>query len=904
MKGINKIILPLMMASVITACGSDSDNDISDDVVQGAAMDTTIVDAAVDNGNFTTLVAALEATGLDAVLDDPDSTYTVFAPTDAAFALLGDEAINNLLDDPDKLSDILLYHVIPGEVPASAAISSAGSTVQTANEDFIGLSLDGDSLLVNTVTVTATDIMTDNGIIHVIDAVLIPPEDMVEPTANIVDTAVAAGSFTTLVAALQATGLDAVLSDESATYTVFAPTDDAFALIGDETIDTLLANTDVLSDILLQHVVSGAAVNSITAYSLNGTMVDTASPAKVNLKINSVTDMLMFGGANIVMKDIYTTNGVIHVIDAVVIGDVDVPAPAMSLVDVAVDNGNFTVLATALQATGLDQVLADLDTDYTVFAPTDAAFAKLPEGEVERLLNDAEALSNILLYHVLSGEVMSDGAISVAQSMDNQVTMANGDKVALSFADSMLFVNGAKISAADVMADNGVIHVIDNVILPPEMKDMPDMSIVEVALADENFSTLVAALTAANLVDTLANEEATFTVFAPTNDAFAKIDADVLDQILGDTDALSALLLQHVVAGAEIDSVSAYAENGKMLPTVSEAKIDVMIDADTGMLMIGGANVVKKDIYTTNGVIHVIDTVIVGDLDIPEPRMSLVDVAVANGNFTTLVAALKATGLDMVLDDLDTDYTVFAPTDAAFAKLPEGKVDELLADIPALTDILLYHVLANEVMASDAITTAQSISNTVMTANGDKVALSYMDPSLYVNNAMVTAADVGADNGVIHVVDTVIMPPKMKGMPTDSIADIAVATDELSTLVTALAAANLVETLDNDDAMFTVFAPTNAAFAAIDPQALADLLEDTDALTSVLLTHVVADAEIDSVSAYAANGEDVTTVNNKKVSVAIDSDTRLLTIGGANVVIKDIYATNGVVHVIDTVILN
>lgn len=604
----SKIIsVTLLTMMFLQGCNDDDDKVVVEEPEE--VVVTTIVDAAVSNGNFTTLVAALQATGLDTTLADTNSNFTVFAPTDDAFALLGQETIDALLADTDTLSDILTYHVIGSEVDAETAIGLAGTTVEMVNGDFIGLSLDGNNLLVNTVTVTTADIQTDNGIIHVIDAVLLPPEDMMEPTLNIVETAVANGSFTTLVAALQATDLDVVLADESTMFTVFAPTDDAFALIGEETIATLLANPDVLSNILLQHVIAGSSVDSVTAYSLNGAMVETASMATIPLAINSSTDMLMFGGANIIMKDIYTTNGVIHVIDAVVVGDVEVPAPAMSLVDVAVNNGNFTTLVAALQSTGLDTTLADLDSDYTVFAPTDAAFAKLPEGTLDSLT--AEQLSNILLYHVLPGKVMSDSAITLAQSSENMVEVANGDMVSLSFVDSMLFVNGAVVSTADVMADNGVIHVIDNVILPPAMMKEPTQNIVEVALSDpDNFSTLVTALTAADLVTTLANEDAMFTVFAPTNDAFAAVDSDALSALLADTDALTNVLLTHVVSDATLSSLDAFAANGKMLTTASGETVDVMIDAETGMLMIGGANVIISDIYTTNGVIHVIDTVI------------------------------------------------------------------------------------------------------------------------------------------------------------------------------------------------------------------------------------------------------------------------------------------------------
>ena len=607
MKYFKVLSLTLFTMLFLQAC--DDDDDKKTEVVEIVVAPTTIVDAAIANGSFTTLVAALQATGLDATLADTASDFTVFAPTDDAFALLGQETIDALLADTETLSDILTYHVISGEVNASTAIGLAGTKVDMVNGDSLALSLDGSNLLVNTATVIMTDIQTDNGIIHVIDAVLLPPADMGMPTSSIVETAIANGNFTTLVSALQATSLDTVLADESATFTVFAPTDAAFALIGEETINTLLANPDVLSNILLQHVIVDSAVDSVTAFSLNGASVETAAMTSIALQINATTDLLMFGGANIVMKDIYTTNGIIHVIDAVIVGDIDIPAPAMTLVDVAIANGNFTTLVAALQSTGLDTVLSDLDSDFTVFAPTDDAFSKLPASTLDSLTS--EQLSNILLYHVLPGEVLADGAITVAQSMENMITMANGDKASLSFVDSMLFVNGSKVSTADVMADNGVIHVLDNVLLPPAEMTTPSQNIVEVAVADpDNFSTLVTALTATDLVTTLSDEDAMFTVFAPTNAAFAAVDPDALSALLADTDALTNVLLTHVVGGATLSSLDAYAANGKMLTTASGTAIDVAIDAETGMLIIGGANVVISDIYTTNGVIHVIDSVI------------------------------------------------------------------------------------------------------------------------------------------------------------------------------------------------------------------------------------------------------------------------------------------------------
>ncbi|WP_448568238.1 fasciclin domain-containing protein [Thalassotalea ganghwensis] len=722
MKTLKTTLIILFSLVWLQAC-----NDDDDPITTPQPDPNTIVDVAVADGNFTTLVAALQATGLDETLDDENGSFTVFAPTDAAFALLGQETIDALLADTDTLSDILSYHVIAGEVDSSAAIASAGTTVEMVNGDFVGLSLSGDNLLINTATITTVDITTDNGIIHVIDAVLIPPQDKGTPTANIVETAVAAGTFNTLVAALQATGLDATLADESASFTVFAPTDAAFAAIGEETIATLLENPDVLSSILLQHVVATEA-NSIAAYSLSGNDLETASGAMIPLAINADTDMLTFGGANIVTKDIYTTNGVIHVIDTVIVADVEIPTTAQSIVDVAVANGNFTTLVAALQATGLDTVLADPDTDFTVFAPTDDAFALLGQETIDALLTDTDALRNILLYHVIVGaEVLQDAAVTVAQGSDSKVTMGNEQQVALSFADSMLYVNQSKVSAADVMADNGVIHVVDQVILPPTMKDEPTQSIVDVALADAKFSTLVDALTAANLVDTLANEDATFTVFAPTNDAFNKIESSTLNALLADTDALTAVLLQHVVAEQEISSIDAYAANGGSVNTVANNDVTVRLvnftdyanssmdevayDASHQILVGGqGSSMAGKTLYVFDN-----DLGTAGSVCNDTCATNWPPVLVTDGQ----VSALP--GLSVITRDDDT-------MQAAFMGRP------------------LYFYIGDEA--------AGDMNGDGLNGVWHKV----MQPqvSLQIQGSNVITKDIYTTNGVIHVIDTVI----------------------------------------------------------------------------------------------------------------------------------------------------
>lgn len=281
----------------------------------------------------------------------------------------------------------------------------------------------------------------------------------------------------------------------------------------------------------------------------------------------------------------------------------------------------------------------------------------------------------------------------------------------------------------------------------------------------------------------------------------------------------------------------------------------------------------------------------------PEPAPELgtiVDIAVADGRFTTLVAAVQAAELVETLSG-EGPFTVFAPTDDAFAALPEGTLETLLQpeNKQALTDILLYHVVAGKVMAADVV--GLSSATTVL---GEDVTVRVDMGNVYINDAQVIITDIEASNGVIHVIDAVILPPAEEEVGT--IVDIAVADERFSTLVAAVTAAELVETLSGEGP-FTVFAPTNDAFAALPEGTLESLLlpENKQALTDILLYHVVAGkvmaADVVTLSlATTALGQDLTiTVTDGRVFL---NDT-------VEVIITDIEASNGVIHVIDAVLL-
>jgi transforming growth factor-beta-induced protein len=408
-----------------------------------------------------------------------------------------------------------------------------------------------------------------------------------------------------------------------------------------------------------------------------------------------------------------------------------------TIVDIAVADGRFTTLVAALQAADLAETLAG-EGPFTVFAPTDDAFAKLPEGTVEALLEDIPALTDILLYHVVSGEVLAEDVV-----MLEEAETLLGENVSIRVEDGNVYINDSMVVITDIMASNGVIHVIDTVLLPPAEEE-PLGSIVDIAVADGRFTTLVAALQAAGLAETLAGE-GPFTVFAPTDDAFAKLPEGTVEALLEDIPALTDILLYHVVSG-EVLAEQVVALNSAKTLNEKFVEIEVM----DGMVYVNDAQVVITDIQADNGVIHVIDTVLLP----AESQGSIVDIAVADGRFTTLAAALEAAGLVETLSN-EGLFTVFAPTDDAFAKLPEGTVEALLEDIPALTDILLYHVVSGKVMAEEVVALEEA-----ETLLGENISIRVEDGNVYINDAMVIITDIMADNGVIHVIDSVLLPPE------------------------------------------------------------------------------------------------------------------------------------------------
>ncbi len=432
------------------------------------------------------------------------------------------------------------------------------------------------------------------------------------------------------------------------------------------------------------------------------------------------------------------------------------PEAPGTIADIAAETEGFSTLVSALEAAGLVTTLDDEAASFTVFAPTDEAFAALPEGALDALLADVEELTKVLTYHVLEGAVDSTAA---TDAVGTTVETINGVNVAVTLRDGELYINEAKVTTTDIEASNGVIHVIDAVLLPPELTPS-ELTIAEIAAADDRFETLVAAATAANLVPVLADPSETLTVFAPTDDAFAVLGQTTIDALLLDIDRLTNLLTYHVITDTAVDSITATAAYGTSITMANGDTADV--DIVEGVIKINGSNIVVKDIVASNGIIHVIDAVLAPPSAGPG---TIIEVAAANGSFTTLLTAIEAIGATEDLLDPLADVTVFAPTDDAFAAIDRDTLNALLADTEALTNVLTYHVLEGQ---SDAAALAALDGSDVATENGDNVAISVVEGDVLVNDAKVIIADVAASNGIIHAIDAVLMPPAAPAEPAAS----------------------------------------------------------------------------------------------------------------------------------------
>lgn len=387
-------------------------------------------------------------------------------------------------------------------------------------------------------------------------------------------------------------------------------------------------------------------------------------------------------------------------------------------------------------------------------------------------------------------------------------------------------------------------------------------------------------------------------VFAPTNDAFAKLPGGALTYLLDEAnrDTLTDILTYHVAAGK---ALSTSLSNGQSVTTVQGESVQIRIGHLWSWrhmwwvqaVFVNDARVITADVEASNGVIHVINEVLIPpSATLPQDILG----AAESAGLNSLVAAVKVANLEGALSG-SGPFTVFAPSEEAFAKLDPAQVNFLLRNPDILAEVLLFHVLDVEVFAGDipsggvTVTTLGGLDLTA-SPSGGTVLLESTDGS---TSASVVAADVDVLNGVVHVIDSVLIPPGLS-FPGD-IATLASSSPDLSVLVSALQDADLVEALQGPGP-FTVFAPTNAAFQ----EALGD--GPTPAILADVLKFHVVNSYLDSEAIVGHAPVLARTLTGQFVALTVSDDGAVFS-NDAQVTTPDVVALNGVVHIIDKVMI-
>ncbi len=521
------------------------------------------------------------------------------------------------------------------------------------------------------------------------------------------------GKFSQFYGAIGSNGLR--ISDEfngsgpSYEYTIFAPTNAAF--------DAFLANYDTygslgdIPDELLRSLIDYHVVRGSYSSAELGSAPATEQGGQLTFNATAVTGAN--NSATITVADREARNGYLHELDAVLVPPT---FPTQNILQIA-GGADFTSLAAAVgRFPDLVNAIDGGSGAFTVLAPTNAAFAAFLNSQGFTSLADVPdpLLRTVLEYHVIEGSVNASNVVGAQTTLSGE---------SLDLDDSTKI-----ITTPDVAATNGVVQVIDEVLVPPSLN-----TVAGILLTNPNFSTLAAALVAKDLITPLST--GTVTVFAPNNAAFV---------VAGITDpaAVAASTLTYHVVGDSLASTAIMSGFAKTLNGAS-----VTISTLVGVT-VDGIPVVAADLKGTNGYIHEIGSIL------SPPQDNIVTLASKVAELSDLVLALQKTGLDTVLT-AGGPYTVFAPSNAAF--LAAG-IDVAATEGELLRPVLLYHVLSERLLSSDLP------NGVVETLSGE---------TINVNNAVFTVAtgsgqtvdlidnstlNVQATDGVVHIINSVLLP--------------------------------------------------------------------------------------------------------------------------------------------------
>ena len=453
------------------------------------------------------------------------------------------------------------------------------------------------------------------------------------------------------------------------------------------------------------------------------------------------------------------------------------PAKCMSIADIVANDPQFSTLLVALQAAGLADMLQS--GSYTVFAPTNAAFAKVPSDTLAGLLNDPATLKSVLAYHVVPGKVTAKQVMGMTSGKT-----ANGATVKVSMMGGKVMINNATVIKADVMACNGIIHVIDTVLMPP-MAMAPAPKPAPVAKpAPAPAAKPAPAPTPAPVAKPApapaakpAPAPAPAPVAAPAPKAPAAPEYSIADipatppgsvPSTGSTPATTDTSnTSTTTTDTSTDTASTAVTNTATSDTATSTDTATATDTSTTTAT-DTSTATTTDASATTATDTAATTTDTSATTTAVASNTIYDVIVSDDRFSTLAGLLSDAGLDETL--MGGNFTVFAPTNDAFAKLDDNTLAVLASDSALLKKVLLYHVVAGKQEAAQVVAATRFTS-----AEGSDLSVKVSGSDVTVGGARVLATNIAAGNGVIHAIDTVLLPPDVT-IPAPPVIPAATAT--------------------------------------------------------------------------------------------------------------------------------
>ncbi|MCB0648009.1 MAG: fasciclin domain-containing protein [Saprospiraceae bacterium] len=537
-------------------------------------------------------------------------------------------------------------------------------------------------------------------------------------------------------------GYDDDLINSPVPLTIYAPTDAAFTTLGPYKLISILSNPEEeIGALLGRHVVIGKFT---AANIMDGQQMLTITSEL--LTVGLTNGVYTVNGVEVITADIPASNGVLNIVHEFI----NPTATGNTIADIITTSPDHQAIASILSTSGLEDDLRG-EGPFTVFAPTDAAINALDPLFVQELLADqAGKLRSLLLYHITFGNFTSSSLTN-----NQEILMSNGQRVTITFDGDIMMVNNIPVTVKDIIADNGVVHSIDTVLIP----ELDESNTILDIVARSPQHTILFASIALNGLDESLRSEGPITLFAPTNAAFEAMPQGLIEDILlGGNSA--KVLLRHITNGKVYsDSLEDFSsivmlDGSEFIIYRNQDKLSIA-EIIGGDLVYPLANITVKDIEADNGIVHVIDAVIS-----PIQNYTLYQSLVQSSNHRILQGLVNLLGMKEDLDSPDASLTLFAPTDDAFSKLPQEVIDTILnSDLDQVATILGYHVVPTPLSLSE-LTEGFSFKSIT---NADLRVYKFGNVT-YINNAKIIQGDILTNNGILHVLDDVILTPDVVGL--------------------------------------------------------------------------------------------------------------------------------------------